>query len=54
MLDWWFGSRLEGDQYEFVEEQGGEQYQEGNFVEGKCNKGPLLPMNFIIHTYACV
>ena len=41
MLDWGFGSRLDGDQYEFVEEQGGEQYQEGYIEEGKCNKGPL-------------
>ena len=32
MLDWWIGTRLEGDQFEVTEE---------NFEEGKCSKGPL-------------
>jgi len=41
MLDWSFGSRLEGDQFEFAKDQVGDQYQEGNFEKGKCNEGPL-------------
>ena len=42
MLDWWIGARLEGDQFEVSEDQlGDQQYQEGDFEEGKCSKGPL-------------
>ena len=42
MLDWWIGTYLEGDQFEITEDQqGDQQYQEENFEEGKCSKGPL-------------
>ena len=44
MFDWWIETRLEGDQFEVAEDQlGDQQYQEGNFEEGKCSKGPLHP-----------
>ena len=42
MLDWWIETRLEGDQFEAAEDQlGDQQYQEGNFEEGKWSKVPL-------------
>ena len=42
MLDWWIRTRLEGDQFMVTEDQQGEQqYQEEDFEEGKCSKGPL-------------
>ena len=42
MTDWWNGTSLEGEQFEVAEDQlGDQQYQEGNFEEGKCSKGPF-------------
>ena len=43
MVDWWIGSLIEGEQVEFDEEPAADQYQEENFEEGKCSKGPLYP-----------
>jgi hypothetical protein len=45
MLDWWFASRLEGDQYVVAEQQGCELYQASLFEKGKCNKGSLFPIH---------
>ena len=55
MLDWWFGTRLEGEQFEAAEDQQQEdqQYQD-NFDEGKCAKGPLYLWTITIHIHACV
>ena len=42
MLDWWIGTRLEGEQFVVTEDQQeDQQYLEDNFEECKYNKGPL-------------
>ena len=48
------GSRLEGEPFEVTEDpQQDQQYSQDDFEEGKCTKGPLLPMNYY-HTYSCM
>ena len=41
MLEWWIGTRLEGEQFEVTEDQQEDQQYQANFEEGKCSKGPL-------------
>ena len=56
MLDWWFGTQLEGEHFEVAEDQQQEdqQYPQDNFEEGKCTKGPLYLWTITIHIHACV
>ena len=55
MLDWWFETRLEGEQFMVTkDQQQDQQYLEDNFEEGKCTKGPLYLWTITIHIHACV
>jgi len=35
MLDWWIGTRLEGEQFEVTEDQQEDQQYQDNFEEGR-------------------
>ena len=48
------GSWLEGEPFEVTEDpQQDQQYFQDDFEEGKCTKGPLLPMNYY-HLHSCM
>ena len=48
------GSWLEGESFEVTEDpQQDQQYSQDDYEEGKCIKGPLLPMNYY-HLHSCM